>query len=181
MSELLSFWPVALAAILFLVVRESLSVRGDRSFRMGRIDYSQFRLVRHVTNASEGRLHRALLSTLPAGLYVLVKPRLEDIVEVRRTARYRRQSLRGRVKSRHLDFVIVDRSMRPMAAIELDGPTHGRRDVRRVDQFKSRLAASVGLPLFRVPADMCYHTAAADIASQLRHRLKQAHEKSRSG
>ena len=131
-------------------------------------DLRGYALAPHVTNYSEGQLFGALCRHMPSHLHVIVKPRLEDIIGVRGgLGPHRRQSLRGRVRSRHLDFVIIDRAGRPLAGIELDGPSHGSRAAQAADRFKNALCDAVGLPLYRVRTDTDYARAASKIVRHL--------------
>lgn len=105
---------------------------------------------------------------------MLVKPRLEDVIPVKPNVSGKEKlSLRGRVKSRHLDFLIVDAVGRPLAGIELDGPSHNRASAKAADQFKDNLTHSVGLPLHRVLWTKDPQTAAYDIFTAL-YNARQA-------
>ncbi|MGB6230995.1 MAG: DUF2726 domain-containing protein [Litorimonas sp.] len=168
MIDSLAYWPVAVGAIALFALRDMLTGRWRGAPMLFGSASRHYALVGQITNNSESRFFRSLQSHVPRGMLILIKPRLEDVIEVSRTAKRRHRALRGRVKSRHLDFLIVDARLRPIAAIELDGPSHRRRQTRRTDRFKSRLAASVGLPLYRVPVGMDYDAASRYIFGQLR-------------
>ena len=61
-----------------------------------------------------------------------------------------RWKLRQRVRSRHVDFLIINRDGHPVMAIELDGSYHQRPESRNADDLKDGLFKSVGVPLQRV-------------------------------
>ena len=110
-------------------------------------------------NRSEAALWAVLRQHCPARLHVLAKVRLEDIIGVRAGVRGEaRWKLRGRVKSRHVDFLVIDGAGTPLAAIELDGSAHKPGDV--ADGVKDALFAAVGLALHRVRVGEDFHAFA---------------------
>ncbi len=83
-------------------------------------------------------------------MLIMAKVRMEDVLLVTGPERYR---FRGRVKSRHLDFVLCDpQTVSPLVAIELDDASHEREDRRRRDEFVDEALRSAALPLLRVRA-----------------------------
>ena len=98
---------------------------------------------------SEYALFCALERAVPGHLRVMAKVRLEDIIKVRRGLPNKTAwSLRGRVKSRHVDFVICTQRGKVLCAIELDGLSHKPGNL--ADDLKDRLFARVGIPLHRI-------------------------------
>jgi hypothetical protein len=140
-----------------------------------RVPLEKYELVAAINNGAEANLFHSLLAYAGQwGCHVLVKPRLEDVIGVRRNVTGKEKfSLRGRVKSRHLDFLIVDATGRPLAGVELDGPTHRRAAAQAGDQFKDDLAEAVGLPLHRVLASADPQLAAYEIFTAL-YNARQA-------
>lgn len=120
-------------------------------------------------NKSEAVLFDILHKKLSPKYCVFTKVRLEDIigVRVRDVNPKLRWSLRGRVKSRHVDFVISTTSGRVLMMIELDGTSHGSSEARRADAFKDGLAAAVNLPLQRIKTGDNFHKKVAAIERQL--------------
>ncbi len=105
-------------------------------------------------NAPETTFFQMLVDRLPNGYHVFAKVRLEDIIRVAPDFRKRstpRQvwHLRGRIKSRHVDFLIVNRHGHPKAAIELDGSSHNAKTAI-ADSFKTGIFAASDLRLYRV-------------------------------
>ena len=101
-------------------------------------------------NASESAMFAALDRAAPHGLRVMAKVRLEDVIAVKPSVSGKEAwGLRARVKSRHVDFLVVDLDGRPRVAVELDGKSHGRRS-RNADDLKDALFAATGVPLVRV-------------------------------
>lgn len=109
---------------------------------------------------TEARLYWALREAVPQ-LQVLGKVRLEDVIGVRRgLSRSDFQAARNRIKSRHVDFVLVDpASSWILCAIELDDASHDRAGARLADQFKDRAFEAAGVPLLRIRASAAYSSA----------------------
>jgi|SRR3989344_1769522 len=102
---------------------------------------------------------------------ISLKVRLEDLIEVPHNMDYRqRWSLRGRIKSRHIDFVICDKiNIIPLLAIELDDSSHGRWDRVESDNNLNRILKEAGLPLLRIRAKYSY--SLSEILDQIREKI----------
>lgn len=83
------------------------------------------------------------------------KVRLEDYIEVCDIGK-NKQSLRGRIRSRHVDFLLCDDKLHVKAAIELDDHSHDNKKAKEIDYFKDQLHKSIGLQLFRVSVKKDY-------------------------
>ena len=83
--------------------------------------------------------------------HILSKVRMEDIVKPKDTLdKSAKASARGRVKSRHIDFVIANPdNLRIYLAIELDGKSHEKLDQQKADYFKDSVFEEIGLPFMR--------------------------------
>lgn len=81
-------------------------------------------------------------------LLVCPKVRLEDIIFV--TDKQSRNKYRGYIKSRHVDFVLLNTNCETVAAIELDDPSHNTAKAAKTDQFKNELFSAVKIPLIRI-------------------------------
>lgn len=102
-------------------------------------------------NGPERAMYAALLRGCPQGYAVMSKTRMEDVVGPRKgLPRQYSYSLRGRVKSRHFDFLIIDHSGRPVMAIEVDGRAHNSSAAQVNDDVKTSICKGAGLPLYRV-------------------------------
>ena len=81
---------------------------------------------------------------------ILSKVRVEDIVSVVKGLEYsERQRGRGYIKSRHLDFVLLENN-NIKCAIELDGHSHNSEKQKYSDQVKDEIFEAVGVELHRV-------------------------------
>lgn len=125
-------------------------------------------------NRSEAAFFHALRRALPAHVCLHSKVRMEDIVGVRRDIDdgRLRWHLRGRVKSRHVDFLITDLGGRPLRVIELDGPAHRGAAADVNDRVKNAIFAACGLPVLRVETGEDFQQICRQIAADLpRHNL----------
>lgn len=119
-------------------------------------------------NTPEAAMFTALCRHMPPGCHVHGKVRLEDIIRVKRSLPGKaRWAARGRVKSRHVDYVITNRSGRPVLAIELDGRAHNARNPSESDKVKTALFKAAGIPLRRILVGENFDLIAATIAAEL--------------
>lgn len=120
-------------------------------------------------NRAELAFFHALSRQLPRGHHLLTKPRLEDVIAPRRDDVPPKLywQLRGRVKSRHVDFLIMDDNGCPLAAIELDGSSHDSEKARNGDVLKNGVFRAAGLPLYRVKTGEDFAGAARKIIAAL--------------
>jgi len=89
-------------------------------------------------------------------LLVCPKVRLEDIIFV--TDKRNKNKYRGYIKSRHVDFVLLNTQCETVAAIELDDPSHNTKKAIKADQFKNGLFYTVKIPLIRISTGTNYIT-----------------------
>lgn len=76
------------------------------------------------------------------GYMVWSKVRLADIVKPRNDSKY--MSHFGKIKSKHVDFVILDQNMKIKAIIELDDKSHDRADRKARDEFVDLILQDCG-------------------------------------
>lgn len=107
-----------------------------------------------VLSAAENKFMACLQAAIQDGVTVIPKIRVEDVIGVKRKGReygdY--QSDRGKIKSRHFDFVLVNRGYKPIAVIELDDASHNTAKAEAADAFKNALCQHANLPIYRFPA-----------------------------
>ena len=130
--------------------------------------YAAFEMAESLfVNRSETAFFQILHRHLPAGYHLHSKTRLEDIIRVKRSIKGQAHwHLRGRVKSRHVDYLITDRNGIPKAAIELDGSSHNKAALA-ADELKDGLFKAAGLPLLRVQTSSDFHRAAERVIAAL--------------
>ncbi len=121
-------------------------------------------------NGAELAFFHALLRAIPPGYHLHSKTRLEDIVRVKRSITGEvHWRLRGRVKSRHVDYLITDRQGAPKVAIELDGESHNKM-AKNADDLKDGIFRAAGLPLIRVTTGEDFAQTAGRIMSLIQRR-----------
>lgn len=82
---------------------------------------------------------------------VLPKVRMEDVVGVKKTVdKKERASARGKVKSRHFDFVITNPNLKILLIIELDDRSHETEKAIKNDEFKNSVLNQIGIPYIRI-------------------------------
>ena len=120
-------------------------------------------------NTPEAALFGCLCRQMPPGFHVHGKVRLEDIIRVKRGVDQKaRWAARGRVKSRHVDYLVTDGTGRPVVAIELDGRAHNRKNPSQSDQVKTALFKAAGIPLRRILVGEDFDRIASQLAAELR-------------
>ena len=81
---------------------------------------------------------------------VFAKVRLAELVYVKGTVS--RQTHLSRIDRKHIDFVVCDKNLAPVVAIELDEASHQQRDSRARDEFVDEVLAAAALPVIHVRA-----------------------------
>lgn len=96
-----------------------------------------------ILTQNEMRNFRTLYdAAIKKGYIVNSKVRLADIVKPRNDPQY--MSRFGKIKSKHVDFVILDINMRVKAIIELDDSSHDRKDRKERDEFVDTILEDCG-------------------------------------
>ncbi|MCH8499127.1 MAG: DUF2726 domain-containing protein [Marinobacter sp.] len=135
--------------------------------KQGPLTYPYRKNKRLMTEA-EASFLRVLELALPAGEYrIFGKVRVEDLISVKRgLTRKQVMSARNRIKSRHIDIVIVDaKTFEPRWAVELDDKSHAAEARKKRDDFLNKAFEAAGFPLVRFVAKRAY--SSQDILSQL--------------
>jgi len=113
----------------------------------------------YLLTQAERSLFGVLSEAVDNRYLVFAKVRLADLVWLPKGTESR-QSHFNRIQSKHIDFVICDRTaIRPLLCIELDDSSHGRSDRQVRDEFVDAALIAAGLPLLRVRAKKAYNVA----------------------
>ena len=81
---------------------------------------------------------------------VFAKVRLAELVYVKGTVS--RQTHLNRLDRKHIDFVVCDKNLAPVVAIELDETSQQQPDSRARDEFVDEVLAAAALPVIHVRA-----------------------------
>lgn len=68
------------------------------------------------------------------GWLICPKVRLWDLIEPKKRVA-RKQSLENMIRAKHVDFLLVDQSMKVIGVLELNDSTHDRADRKQRDSF----------------------------------------------
>lgn len=110
-------------------------------------DWSDYSARDSFFNSSEKMLYKILQDELGEKYNILSKVRVEDLIE----SSSKGYSYRNRIKSSHIDFVLLDKNTyKIVSAIELDGASHNNHSAEQKDVFKDELFNRVNIPLHRV-------------------------------
>jgi hypothetical protein len=126
-----------------------------------RADLHAYESCGRLLTDTELRFFITLRDAIDGRALIAPKVRLEDIIHVRDDyKRHDRNALRSRIKSRHIDFVICDPAdCGILAGLELDDPSHLRKDRRKRDHFINELFDAAGIRLIRIPTKRDYPRA----------------------
>jgi len=164
----IGFLIAVIAALLFLSFQEKSGFTPPKTAPSDARTYAAYERAESLfVNKSELAFFHSLQRVLPSGFYLQSKTRLEDIVCVKGSIQGKpRWHLRGRVKSRHVDYLIIDTQGIPKLVIELDGSSHNQQ-AQNADTLKDGIFGAVGLPLIRVKIGEDFAKSAQDIMSRL--------------
>ena len=82
------------------------------------------------------------------GLIVCPKVGVKDLLEV--TSRRHYMKYFRQIAQKHIDFVICDRELRVLFAVELDDSSHDTEEAKIRDLFKDRAFKAARIPLRRI-------------------------------
>lgn len=82
------------------------------------------------------------------GWLICPKVRLFDLIEPKKGAA-KRQTLINKIQSKHVDFVLVDQSMKLIGVLELDDSTHDRADRKQRDSFVRDALEGAGITMIQ--------------------------------
>jgi hypothetical protein len=99
-------------------------------------------------SAAERSLYEILRRLTPEHT-VFAKVRLAELVYIRESVP--RQAHLSRIDRRQVDFVVCDKNLAPVVAIELDDASHQPAERRVRDQFVDEVLAAASLPVIHVP------------------------------
>lgn len=144
---------ILLAIITILLIIKAMLSQRDRPSHTKQSSYMKHSSYkkRAILTQGEKVFYNELKKACDKKMYIInVKTRLEDII-VSTTSDYRQKlSERGRIKSRHVDFAVLDKNLNLLFCIELDDSSHNTKEAKATDKFKNELFKKVNIPLYRV-------------------------------
>jgi very-short-patch-repair endonuclease len=142
---------IIIVLVLFIIIsrleqKNKVSLKSD-SDNGNAIDWSNYSARDSFFNSSEKMLYKILQDELGEKYNILSKVRVEDLIE----SSSKSYSYRNRIKSSHIDFVLLDKNTyKIVSAIELDGASHNNHSAEQKDGFKDELFKKVNIPLHRI-------------------------------
>lgn len=119
---------------------------------------------------AEISFYHVLRSTLALDVTIVIKPRLSDILFVRRP--HENQGARNRIDRRHVDFLICETAtMTPRLVVELDDRSHQKKDRQERDELVDGALKAAGLPILHVPAAKGY--VPQDLFAQIQQAIQK--------
>jgi hypothetical protein len=113
-------------------------------------------IARPFLSEAEFAFFQILLQSAHPASHISCKVRLGDLVMFPGNS----LSARNSVNQKHVDFVVCDRqSMYPFRVIELDDPTHARRDRQARDALVDGYLAEAGIAITHFPTARRYRPA----------------------
>lgn len=104
----------------------------------------------NILTKNEYSFYMKLRSKINKDLLVFPKVRMEDIVNVNKNFDNSNKTRhRNYIKSRHLDFVIADKNLQILCAVELDDSSHFSKDAKVNDKLKDDILKDAKIPLLR--------------------------------
>lgn len=111
-------------------------------------DYKNYKKTDYLLTEAEFNFYKQLLDVIKDyNLVIFSKVRLADLV----TIKSRRNSIVywNKIRSKHIDFVLCDKSSKVILCIELDDKSHYTKKSKQSDDFKNSLLKEVKIPLLR--------------------------------
>ncbi|MEL7498156.1 MAG: DUF2726 domain-containing protein [Planctomycetota bacterium] len=109
-----------------------------------------------LVTKSELRFYKSLVKAVQDDFEIFAMVRIADLLRVESGNTNRRKWL-NKILAKHIDFVLCDPgTLEPMVCIELDDPSHNRRDRIERDIFVNQAFESAELPLLRIPTQPQY-------------------------
>ena len=110
---------------------------------------------KYIFSAAERSFYEVLKRLVSEEQTLFAKVRLADLIYVSKGTASR-QSHFNRISGKHVDFVLCNRDLAPIVAIELDDASHDDQDRKDRDEFVAEALAAAALPLVHIRAGRAY-------------------------
>lgn len=136
-------------------IKESNEIQTIYTTKYKYIDLSKFQTNGYVMTKTELLFYKELRKvTDKLELIIFPQVQLERLINVYDD----NFSDRNRIKSRSIDYTIVDSiNCKVICCIELDDYTHNYDKVKETDEFKNSLFKKVKIPLYRIKVNSTYN------------------------
>lgn len=143
---------VVLAVFVLAAIIKVVSSDGKTSYIPNGTD---FKLKSSILTATELNFYNSLDIAIAGRYLICPKVRLADYVDCKNNS----NGNFNRIKSKHCDFLICSRAMKPLFVIELDDKSHQTSsNTINNDKFKDTLYNSIGLKIIRIKVSSTYST-----------------------
>lgn len=159
------FLIIGIAVIVIIVIAVvAMITTSDDSKPSNNINFSNYKKVDSILSDAEFNFFNVLSLALNNSEYIICpKVRIADFVKV--LGKESRQSNFNRIRSKHIDFLICNKKLTPVVAIELDDKSHSNKQDR--DNFVNELYKSINLPILRIKNGQEYSVI------ELREKIKE--------
>lgn len=113
----------------------------DQEKEISRMPY---KLRSSIFNASEKAFYLELKKQMEDKYEIFTKVRIIDFIEVPKGSR-NYSKWRNKIWAKHVDFLLCDKELRPVIAIELDGKSHLKKSRLKRDGFVKSVYEKVGV------------------------------------
>ncbi len=151
-----------------VVVLEALGIRPDRHKREKR-PYG-YVLRKSFLTKNEQAFYAALCEAAAPQYPIFAQVRLADIFAPKARDRSAYTTALNRITSKHVDFLLCDHALMPIAGIELDDRSHGWKNRQQRDAFVNEVFQEAHLPLIRFQGQSRYY--AKDVKESLQNKLR---------
>ena len=120
----------------------------DANFKP-KTNYREAYQARHLLTKNEYQAYMKLKPYADAkGWMIWPKVRLWDLIEPKK-GRGNRKELENKIRSKHVDFVLVDPELKVIGVLELDDSTHDREDRKQRDSFVRDALEGAGITMIQ--------------------------------
>tara|TARA_Y100000780_G_scaffold84483_1_gene76413 strand:- start:4667 stop:5209 length:543 start_codon:yes stop_codon:yes gene_type:complete len=106
---------------------------------------------------TELNFYRVLRGAVGKHAHIFCMVRLADVITVKPGLRgHRKMSALGKIAQKHLDFVLTDKQMNIICAIELHDSSHANKDRQKRDDFVRDVMQKAKVPLIEIKASRAY-------------------------
>jgi len=147
--------PVLGLVVVLGIVTVVITAFFKRSGKTVETDYSAYNAKSTILTKGEFSFYMVLRQILGEKYFIYPKVGMSDFIEVKAGEGY--QGAFNRIRSKHVDFLICDKSSKVLLIVELDDTSHQRPRAQRADRFKDGLFEAVGIRCVRFKAQRSYN------------------------